>query len=94
VLGQLGAGLDAFRRFFVQLLRNRRRSALVAQALDDQLSQHPPLAQPQPIAYAHLARRLHVLFIHLHPTQTDLFAGDRAGLKQARGPQPFVDANG
>ena len=83
---------DAGRGFLVQRLGHGRRAALRAQRPDDHRARHAALAQRDLVAGSKLARGLRRRAVDGHAALADLLHRQRAGLEEARRPQPLVQA--
>lgn len=93
VLARFGLCLEACSSLFVQRLRNRGWSTLLADAayLDD--SSKGALAYGHCVSDLDFARRLRRITVHLHAVSRNLVCGKRTGFVEAGSPQPLVNAN-
>src|SRR6185369_1626938 len=84
---------EAFGRLLVELLRHRGGAAHVAEPLHHHRAGDGALAQLDGVALAQLARGLGELAVDLHALAADLLGSEAAGLEEAGGPQPLVEAH-
>ena len=86
------AGFPAGVGFTVEGLRNRRRTADVADSQDFNLVGAAVRGDGEGISNANLPRGTYGLVIELDASEFAGPGGERARLEEARGPEPFVDA--
>lgn len=79
--------------FPIELLRNRRRPASVAERKNLDVEVPALIPDGESIADPHFAGRAGRLMIGYDPAQLTRFRGERARLEEARGPKPFVETN-
>src|SRR3954447_19026892 len=91
LLGQLLARRAARLGLLVQLRRLGRAHAPRDRAAHDHFGPLGADAQLDPVARAHLARRLRRLPVDLHASGLHGVGGERAGLRQPDDPEPVIE---
>jgi hypothetical protein len=89
-LAEFAAGIG----FVVESLRDRRRTARVAELQDFHLEDSAVVGDSQHVPDADFARRLGGLAVGLNPAELAGLCGEGACLEESGGPEPFVDADG